>query len=141
MSSIWFTPFTLEEINERAKDSLSEHLGIAFTEMGPDFLTATMPVASTTRQPMGVLHGGASCALAETVGSAAANYCVNQEEKLCVGLEINVNHLRAVRSGTIRAVAKPFHLGGTTQVWEIKIYNEAELLIAVSRLTMAVLAK
>ncbi|MBM3184422.1 MAG: hotdog fold thioesterase [Chlamydiae bacterium] len=141
MSSIWFTPFPIEEINQRAKDSLSDHLGIEFTEMGNDFLVASMPVLPHTMQPMGILHGGATCALAETVGSAAANYCIDQKEKVCVGLEINVNHMKAVRSGIIRAVAKPFHLGKTTQVWDIKIYDEKNQLIAASRLTMAVLSK
>lgn len=136
---IWITPLNLEEINRHVRNTLPEHLGIQFTNIGDDFLTATMPIDSRTLQSMGILHGGASCALAETVGSAAANYCVDQNQQVCVGLEINVNHIRTARSGLIIAIAKPLHLGKTTQVWDIKIYNEQQRLIAISRLTMAVL--
>ena len=139
MAPIWITHLSLEEINKRARNTLCDHLGIEFIEVGDDHLTASMPVDARTCQPMGILHGGASCALAETVGSAAANYCVDQSQKLCVGLDINANHLRPVRSGSVIAVAKPLHLGKTTQVWEIKIYNEQKQLVSVSRLTMAIL--
>lgn len=138
---IWFIPFSIEEINSRAKNTLSEHLGIEFIEAGDNHLSATMPVDARTTQPMGILHGGASCALAETVGSAAANYCIDQTTHVCVGLDININHMRPVRSGIVTAVAKPFHLGKTTQVWEIKLYNEQKNLIAISRLTMAIVLK
>jgi len=138
---IWITPITLEEVNLRAQNSLSEHLGIEFTEVGDDFLIATMPVDHRTLQPMGILHGGASCALAETVGSAAANYCVNQNFKICVGLDININHIRPVKSGYVKGIAKPLHLGEKTHVWEIKIFNELDQLISASRLTIAVLEK
>ena len=142
MAPIWITPLSLDEINKRARNTLCDHLGIEFTEVGDDHLTASMPVDERTCQPMGILHGGATCALAETVGSAAANYCIDQSQKVCVGLDINANHLRPVRSGSIsHAVAKPLHLGKTTQVWEIKIYNESKQLISVSRLTMAVIVK
>jgi len=142
MAPIWITPISIEEINKRARNTLSDHLGIEFTEVGDDHLAASMPVDGRTCQPMGVLHGGASCALAETVGSAAANYCVDQTQKVCVGLDINANHLRPVRVGSsVSAIAKPLHLGKTTQVWEIKIYNESKQLVSVSRLTMAVLTK
>lgn len=142
MAPIWITPLNLSEVNKRARSTLSDHLGIEFTEVGDDHLTASMPVDERTCQPMGILHGGASCALAETVGSAAANYCVDQSQKVCVGLDINANHLRPVRSGsTITAVAKPLHLGKTTQVWEIKITNESKQLVSVARLTMAILAR
>lgn len=139
--SIWKTFFTPEEVNVRAEKSLSDHLGIRFIEVGDDFLIAAMPVDERTIQPMGMLHGGASAALAETVGSAAANYCVDQEAYVCVGLDLNINHLRAIQSGSVKAIAKPFHLGRTTQVWEIKIFNEREELAAISRLTLAVIAK
>ncbi len=138
---IWFTPFSIDEINRRARNTLSDHLGIEFTEAGDDYLTARMSVDARTVQPMGILHGGASCALAETVGSAAANYCIDQTKQISVGLEINVNHIRPVRSGLVTAIAKPFHLGKTTQVWEIKIYNEQKKLVAISRLTMCVMDK
>jgi 1,4-dihydroxy-2-naphthoyl-CoA hydrolase len=139
--SIWFQTISLEELQRWAKDSMLEHLAIVFTEIGSDFLKATMPVDLRTMQPMGILHGGASCALAETLGSAAANGCVDLEKKMCVGLEINVNHIRTVRSGLITGTATPLHLGKSTQVWEIKMENEEKQLIAVSRLTVAILDK
>lgn len=139
--SIWVTKTTVEQINSWAHNSLLSHLGIVFTEMTDDSLTATMPVDHRTKQPLGILHGGASCVLAETVGNAAANYCVDVNNKTCVGLEINVNHIRAVQSGIVTGIAKPLHIGRTTQVWEIRIYNEGKQLTAVSRLTVAVLDK
>jgi uncharacterized protein (TIGR00369 family) len=138
---IWFSPFTLQEIQERAKRSLSDHLSIEFIEIGDDFLRAKMPIDWKTMQPMGMLHGGATCALAETVGSAAANYCIDQAQKVCVGLEINVNHIKAVKGGFLIGTAKPLHLGKTTQVWDIQMRNEENVFIAVSRLTMAVLIR
>jgi 1,4-dihydroxy-2-naphthoyl-CoA hydrolase len=138
---IWFTPVSLEELNRRARHSLSDHLGIEFTEIGDHFLIATMPADHRTIQPAGILHGGATCALAETVGSAAGNYCVDQREQMCVGLDININHLRPVQSGKVEAIAQPIHLGNTTQVWEIKVFNEKKKLIAISRLTLAVIKK
>jgi uncharacterized protein (TIGR00369 family) len=137
---IWKISISVEEINHRCRNSLCDHLGIVFTEVGDNHLTATMPVDRRTNQPMGILHGGASCALAETVGSAAANYCIDPD-KVAVGLDININHMRSVNSGIVSAIAKPLHLGKTTQVWEIKIYNEAKQLIAAARLTMAIIAK
>lgn len=139
--AIWITPFTLEELNQRAENSLSAHLGIEFTEVGGDFLTASMPIDQRTHQPMGIMHGGASSALAETVGSAAANYCIDQHQYVCVGLDLNINHIRSVRSGFVRAVATPFHLGKTTQVWDIKIWDESKRLVSVARLTVAILRK
>ncbi len=142
MHPIWIFPFTAEEINLRAQGTLSDHLGIEFTEVGPDSLTAIMRVDSRTCQPIGVLHGGASCALAETVASAAANYCVDQTKNLCVGLQINANHIRFAKEGSLlKAIAKPIHLGKSTQVWEIKIYNESEQVICLSSLTLAVISK
>ncbi len=138
---IWAAPFTLEEINRRCENSLSDHLGIQFTEIGKNFLTASMPIDQRTLQPMGIMHGGASAALAETVGSAAANYCIDQNAFVCVGLDLNINHIRAVKSGFVKAIANPFHLGKTTQVWEIQVINEEGKLISVSRLTMAILSK
>jgi 1,4-dihydroxy-2-naphthoyl-CoA hydrolase len=110
--------------------------------VGDDHLTASMPVDARTCQAMGILHGGASCALAETVGSIAANYCVDPSKKVCLGLDINANHLRPVHVGSLlKAVAKPLHLGNTTQVWEIKIYGDTKKLVSISRLTMAVVNK
>lgn len=138
---IWVFPLTLEEINKRCERSLSGRLGIRFTGVGNNFLTASMPVDETTMQPMGILHGGASAALAETVGSAAANYCIDQNTYAAVGLDLNINHIRPVASGIVKATARPFHLGKTTQVWEIRLEDEEENLIAISRLTMAVILK
>jgi 1,4-dihydroxy-2-naphthoyl-CoA hydrolase len=138
--SIWRNAATVEELQGRARDTLIEHLGIRFTEIGPDFLRATMPVAAHTHQPMGVLHGGASVALAETVGSTAANLCVDSEREMCLGQEINANHLRPVYAGQVTATARPLHRGNRTQVWQIEIRDERERLVCVSRLTMAVVA-
>lgn len=139
--TIWRVPIQLEVLNERGRGSLSEHLGIVFTEVGENFLSAEMKVEAKVRQPLGLLHGGASAALAENVGSFAANFCVNQATHVCVGMELNINHLRPMKEGKVKAVAQPFHLGKTTQVWDIKIYNEGKELVAVSRLTMAVLER
>lgn len=138
---IWAYPINLELLQERSKNSLSDHLGIVFTEVGDDYLTATMPVDRRTMQPFGILHGGATCALAENVASAAANFCIDPKTHLCVGMEINVNHLKAVKEGKIRGVARPYHLGKRTQVWEIKIFNSQNQLTAISRLTLAVIER
>jgi 1,4-dihydroxy-2-naphthoyl-CoA hydrolase len=136
--SIWFADVKLEHIAHRGANTLVEHLGIRFIEVGPDFLRATMPVDYTTRQIMGVLHGGASAALAETVGSFGANMCVDSSRFLCVGQEINANHLRPVPGGLVTATARPFHIGSRSQVWHIEIHDERQRLVCVSRLTMAV---
>ncbi len=139
--SIWHTELTLAELQERARNTLSEHIGIEFTERGADFLSATMPVNPHTHQPSQVLHGGASVALAETVGSVAANMCVDQATHMCMGQEINANHLRPVASGLVTATARPYHIGGRSQVWHIEIRDERDRLVCVSRLTMAVIAR
>jgi 1,4-dihydroxy-2-naphthoyl-CoA hydrolase len=138
--SIWRNAATVEELQERARNTLIEWLGIRFTEIGPDFVRASMPVGAHTHQPMGVLHGGASVALAETVGSTAANLCVDPERELCLGQEINANHLRPVYAGQVTATARPLHRGNRSQVWQIEIRDEHERLVCVSRLTMAVVA-
>jgi 1,4-dihydroxy-2-naphthoyl-CoA hydrolase len=137
--SIWFADVKLEHIVNRGANTLVEHLGIRFIEVGPDFLRATMPVDDTTRQIMGVLHGGASAALAETVGSFGANMCVDSTRYVCVGQEINANHLRPVPAGLVTATARPFHIGSRSQVWHIEIHDDRQRLICVSRLTMAVM--
>ncbi len=139
--SIWRLEPTLEEIQEKARNTLSEYIGIQFTEVGPDFLRATMPVNPHTHQPTGVLHGGASVALAETVGSVAANLCVDQATHLCMGQEINANHLRPVASGIVTATARPYHIGGRSHVWHIEIRDEGDKLVCVSRLTVAVITR
>ena len=118
-----------------------EHLGIEFLEVGDDYIKARMPVDHRTIQPFGLLHGGASVALAETLGSVAANLCVDRENKMCVGLEINANHIRPVTNGFVYGIAKAIHVGASTQVWETRIHNEQEKLVCVSRLTLAILDK
>jgi 1,4-dihydroxy-2-naphthoyl-CoA hydrolase len=136
---IWHKESTLEELRQRGIGTMVEHLGITLTEVGEDFLKGTMPVDHRTVQPMGILHGGASVALAETLGSLAANYAVDNQKKYCVGLDINANHVRAASKGDVTGIAKPLHLGSTTQVWSIEITDEEDRLVCVSRLTMAVL--
>jgi len=135
--SLWKTPTTLDQLKERSKNTLIERLGIDFLEIGDDFLKAKMPVDYRTKQTAGILHGGASVALAETLGSIGAGLCVDREKKSIVGLEINANHIRPVHDGWVTGVAKAIHVGNTTQIWEIKIYNEHDKLICVSRLTVA----
>ena len=131
-------PVSIEELNRLSQGTLIEHLGIVFTAAGEDWLQATMPVDERTRQPYGLLHGGASVALAETLGSSAGNLCVDTATQVCVGLEINANHLRATRTGTVTGTARAVHVGRTTQVWDIRIENEAGKPVCVSRLTLAV---
>jgi 1,4-dihydroxy-2-naphthoyl-CoA hydrolase len=132
---------TLEIINQFSLNTLVEHIGIRFTAIGDDFLEATMPVDARTHQPLGLLHGGASVALAETMGSVAATCCVDPSRQYCVGLEINANHIKSARSGYVKGVTRPVHIGGKTQVWEIRITNEQNELVCISRITMAVLDK
>lgn len=139
--AIWHRPYTLDEVQQRGIGTMVEHIGILITEVGQDFLKGTMPVDHRTVQPMGILHGGASVALAETLGSIAANLVVDSEKKYCVGLDINANHIRAARKGMVTGIAKPLHLGSSTQVWGIEIADEENRLICISRLTMAVLDK
>jgi 1,4-dihydroxy-2-naphthoyl-CoA hydrolase len=137
--SIWSGAHTLDELNAECANTMMRHLDIVFEEIGVDFLRATMPVDQRTRQPFGLLHGGASVVLAESVGSVGANLCVDRSKYLCVGQEINANHVRSVRSGRVTGTARPVHLGGRAQVWAIEIVNEANDLLCISRLTIAVL--
>jgi 1,4-dihydroxy-2-naphthoyl-CoA hydrolase len=136
---IWKQPIDLEMINQRGLNTMVEYLAIEFTEIGSDFLVAKMPVDHRTKQPIGIMHGGASCVLAETVGSVAANCAVDFNTHYCVGLDINTNHIRSIREGFVYGKAQAFHLGKTTHVWGIEIRNEHHSLISVTRLTMAVL--
>lgn len=138
MSPLWKSAFTLEELNQFARNTLLEQLDIRMTEIGDDYLMASMPVDRRTHQPMGILHGGASVALAESVGSIAAQMA-SLPGYYAVGLEINANHMRSVHDGFVHATAKPLHIGGRTQVWEIRIQDDQQQLICVSRLTMAIL--
>src|SRR5690349_9230620 len=135
-NTIWHRQATVQDFQEYSRNTLAEHLGIQVTEVGPDYLCATMPVNPQTHQPMGILHGGASVALAETVGSLAANLCVDTEKYICVGQEINANHLRPAASGLVTATARPFHIGARSQVWSIEIRNGDGKLVCISRLTM-----
>lgn len=118
-----------------------EHLGIVFTAIGDDYIQATMPVDHRTHQPYGLLHGGASVALAETLGSVAAHCCIDTSIQYCVGLDINANHVKAIKQGTVTGTTKPIHIGKRTHVWEIRITNEQNELICISRITMAVIDK
>ncbi|PJK07483.1 esterase [Lysobacteraceae bacterium NML120232] len=131
---------SLEQLNAWSENTLMHPLGIVFTELGKDYLCATMPVDARTHQPYGLLHGGASAALAETLGSTAAGLCVSDDEAV-VGIEINANHLRGVRQGEVKGTARPLHVGRSTQVWEIRIENSDGQLVCISRLTVAVIAK
>jgi len=138
--SIWFghTP-TPAEIQLIFKGCMPEHLGIEITETGDDYLKARMPVDHRTRQPYGLLHGGASVALAETLGSIGAAFVIDRSQFYCVGLEINANHVRGAREGFVTGIARPLHLGRTTHVWEIRITDEQEKLVCISRITVAIL--
>ena len=135
---IFRAPVSLDDLNRLSRGTLIEHLGIVFTAAGPDWLQATMPVDPRTRQPYGLLHGGASVVLAETLGSSAGNLCLDTTERMAVGLEINANHLRAVREGTVTGTARALHVGRSTHVWEIRIEDERGRAVCVSRLTLAV---
>lgn len=136
--SIWKTTPDLERLNALSAHTLVAHLGIRVTAFGDDWVAGTMPVDARTQQPFGLLHGGASAALAETLGSLAANLCCEPGKARAVGLEINANHLRATTSGVVTGTARPVHIGRTTQVWDIRIEDEHGRAICVSRLTCAV---
>jgi 1,4-dihydroxy-2-naphthoyl-CoA hydrolase len=139
---IWFNhQLKLDHFSSFGKDNLGAHLGIEFVELGDDFLSAKMPVDERTRQPYGLLHGGASCVLAETLGSIASSLVIDPEHHLCVGLEINANHVRSAREGFVTGTARPVHLGGSTHVWDIRIHDDKQKLICISRLTVAILPK
>lgn len=137
--SIWFKPLTLAEVQQRGPGTMIEHIGIEITEVGADFLRGTMPVDHRTIQPMGLLHGGASIALAESLGSIAANLVIDPRKQYCVGLEINGNHIRSAKSGVVTGTASPLHLGNSTQVWNIEMRDDQNRITCISRLTMAVL--
>lgn len=138
MSSIWFTPPTIEGLNLQMENTACSNLGIIITEIGDDYMTGTMPADARTFQPMGLIHGGANVLLAETLGSMAANCCIDLSKEYCVGQEINANHIRGVRAGFVTGTAKIIHKGRSSQVWEIRIVNEENKLTCISRLTMAV---
>ena len=137
---IWYDPaITAEQINPIGRGNMAEYLGIEITEVGEDYLKATMPVDQRTRQPYGLLHGGASVVLAETLGSVGAAFVVDRSKYDCVGLEINANHLRGVREGFVTGIARPIHIGKTTQVWDIRIHDNRDKIVCISRITIAIL--
>jgi 1,4-dihydroxy-2-naphthoyl-CoA hydrolase len=140
--SIWFDKsITLAGIKNLGKDTMAEHLGMEWVELGEDFIKLRMPVNEKTKQPYGLLHGGASCALAETAGSVGSALVIDREKFLCVGIEINANHVRSVKEGFVTGICKPLHLGKSTHVWDIRMYDDLERLACVSRLTVAILGK
>lgn len=137
--SIWTITPTLEDMQARCRETAVEHLGIEFLEVGDDYIKARMPVDNRTVQPARILHGGASVVLAETLGSVAANHCLRKDGQAGVGLEINANHIRSVTTGWVYGTSRPLHIGGSTQVWEIRIETEDSKLVCISRITMAVI--
>ncbi|MCA6449564.1 MAG: hotdog fold thioesterase [Chitinophagaceae bacterium] len=139
---IWFKKdLRLADFENLGKDTMGDHIGIRFSALGDNYLKATMPVDHRTKQPYGLLHGGASVALAETLGSVGSALVIDPEHFICVGQEINANHIRSARSGQVTGTATPIHLGATSHVWEIRIHDEQDKLVCVSRLTVAILKK
>ncbi|HEY8396590.1 MAG TPA: hotdog fold thioesterase [Flavihumibacter sp.] len=139
MAAIWFDPnLTIDALVPLGKNTLGEHLGIEWVELGEDYIVASMPVDHRTKQPYGLLHGGASVALAETLGSVGAALSVDPSRYIAVGMEINANHIRSAKDGKVYGTARPIHRGGSTHVWEIRIENEKSQLICISRLTVAI---
>ena len=137
--AIWFKEISIDELNHFGKNTMSEFLGIQFIEIGDDFLKATMPITERTKQPIGILHGGANVALAETVASTAANSVIDVSQYFCVGLEINANHIRSVKKGIVTAITSPIHIGRSTQVWQVDIFNDEGKKTCVSRMTASVI--
>jgi len=138
---IWSREYTVDELNGRPKGHIGELLEIKFTEIGPDSVSARMPVNEKTHQPYGILHGGASVVLAESLGSVASNMVINSDKYIGVGLEVNANHLRPVKSGFVTGICTPIHIGGKTHVWDIKLYDDRGKMNCISRLTVAIIPK
>lgn len=139
--SIWFDKAITLQTLPTHPATMAQHVGIECTEIGDDYLQMKMPVDHRTHQPYGLLHGGASCVLAETIGSIGSHLVIDSEQFYCVGIEINANHVRGVKGGYVTAKAKPVHLGSTTHVWDIRIKDDADKLVCISRLTVAILKK
>ena len=138
---IWSRNYTVEELNSRPKGHIGELIGIEFTEITEDSISARMPVNERTHQPYGILHGGASVVLAESLGSVASNMIIDSDKYIGVGLEVNANHLRPVKSGFVTGICKPIHIGGKTHVWDIRLYDDRGKMNCVSRLTVAIIPK
>ncbi len=142
MATIWFKEaFSIEKLQRMSEGTMSDYIGIRFVEIGENYIKATMPVNEKTKQPFGLLHGGASVVLAETLGSVASALVLDMDRSVCVGLEINANHVRSVQSGWVTGTVTPVHLGSTTHVWDIRIQDEDGKLVCISRLTVAVLTR
>ena len=140
--SIWFNKsLSLPEVIPLGEDTMGNYLGMEWVSIGDDYIKMRMPVDNRTKQPYGLLHGGASCALAETIGSIASHYVIDSERFICVGLEINANHVRSAKEGFVTGTCTPLHIGASTHVWDIKIHDDAGKLICISRLTVAILKK
>lgn len=140
--SIWFDKdLSLEKLEPLGIGTMTEHLGVEWSEIGDNFIKATMPVDHRTIQPYGLLHGGASCVLAETLGSVASAMVIDHSRFFCVGLEINANHIRSAREGKVTGIVTPLHIGSSTHVWDIRVYDHAEKLVCVSRLTVAIIPR
>ncbi len=140
--SIWFNKsLSLSELIPLGPKTMATFLGMEWVELGDDYMVMRMPVDERTIQPYGLLHGGASCALAETVGSLASHFVIDTDKFICVGLDINANHVRSARSGFVTATCTPLHIGASTHVWDIKIHDERKKLVCISRLTVAILKK
>jgi 1,4-dihydroxy-2-naphthoyl-CoA hydrolase len=141
MSKLWFANPTVDDINSRHTNHMGALIGIEFTEIGDDYIKATMPVDARTHQPYGILHGGASVVLAESLGSVASSFIIDPEKYMAVGLEVNANHLRPVKAGKVTGVCTPIHIGGKTHVWDIKLYDDRGKMNCVSRLTVAIVPR
>ncbi|MBM3401188.1 MAG: hotdog fold thioesterase [Bacteroidetes bacterium] len=138
---IWSRDYTVEELNGRPKGHIGDLIGIEFTEITEDSISARMPVNEKTHQPYGILHGGASVVLSESLGSVASNMIIDSNKYIGVGLEVNANHLRPVKSGFVTGICKPIHIGGKTHVWDIRLYDDTGKMNCVSRLTVAIIPK
>ena len=138
---IWSRDYTVEELNGRPKGHIGDLIGIEFTEITNDSISARMPVNEKTHHPYGILHGGASVVLAESLGSVASNMIIDSNKYIGVGLEVNANHLRPVKSGFVTGICKPIHIGGKTHVWDIRLYDDRGKMNCVSRLTVAIIPK
>jgi 1,4-dihydroxy-2-naphthoyl-CoA hydrolase len=138
---IWSRDYTVEELNGRPKGHIGDLIGMEFTEITDDSISARMPVNEKTHQPYGILHGGASVVLAESLGSVASNMIIDSNKYIGVGLEVNANHLRPVKSGFVTGICKPIHIGGKTHVWDIRLYDDRGKMNCVSRLTVAIIPK
>ncbi|MBW4890211.1 hotdog fold thioesterase [Mucilaginibacter sp. HMF5004] len=141
MSKLWFGNPTIGDINNRPKNHIGALIGIEFIEIGDDYIKATMPVDARTHQPFGILHGGASVVLAETLGSIASSLVIDQEKYMAVGQEVNANHLRPVKTGKVTGICTPIHIGGKSHVWDIKMYDDRGKMNCISRLTVAIVGR